>query len=274
MSRRITLVAAVNSREILEKNLLASPCLQSPHPHQILVQEGFSSASKAYNDAIGKSRNDLIVFAHQDIILPNLWLDDLEKALAHLEASDPNWGVLGCYGETLENGGRGYIYSSGRGILGKPFELPAPINTLDEIVLILRKSSGLRFDDTLPSFHMYGADICMAAAKRGLRNYAISAFCIHNTVFNLVLPKEFYDCYKHVQRSRKEFLPIQTTCVRITRFGMPMYKRMLQEFYLRHIRHKRIEAGRESDARQLLEMVSTAQQACLASSRGQVCQRT
>ena len=256
MPRSITLAAAVNSREILNKNLLASPCLQSPHSHQILIQENFSSASKAYNDAIEKSQNDLIVFAHQDMILPNLWLDDLEKALAHLEKNDPNWGVLGCYGETLQSGGRGYIYTSGRGILGTPFEHPTPVNTLDETVLILKRSSGLRFDNTLPSFHMYGVDICMAAAKRGMRSYAISAFCIHNTVFNLVLPKEFYDCYKHVQRTWKEFLPIQTTCVRITKFGTPMYVRKLQEFYLRHIRHKRIGADRETDVRQLLETAS------------------
>lgn len=201
-------MAAANKRELLEKNLLVSPCLQRPHPHQILIQEGFSSASKAYNDAIDKSRNDLVVFAHQDVILPGPWLDSLEKALGYLEVDDPSWGVLGCYGETLADGGRGHIYTSGRGILGAPFERPSRINTLDEIVLILRKSSGLRFDEFLPGFHIYGADICMAAVKLGLKNYAISAFCIHNTVFNLVLPKDFYDCYKHLQRTRKEFLPI------------------------------------------------------------------
>jgi hypothetical protein len=253
--KNVTFASVVNRKDVLENNLMASPCFQGNHSHQVLIQENYSSASKAYNDAIEKSRNDIIVFAHQDMIFPADWLTNLAKALTSLEIEDPNWGVLGCYGEMPGGGGRGYIYSHGLGILGAPFERPTLVHTLDEIVLILRKSSGLRFDDTLPNFHMYGADICMAAAMRGMKSYAISAFCIHNTTFNLVLPKEFYDCYKHVQRTRKELLPIQTTCIRITKFGAPMHVRRLREFYLRHIRNKRVGATRATDARRLLDVV-------------------
>jgi Glycosyltransferase like family len=255
MLENITFAVATNDRGLLQKNLLASPIFQAPHLHQILVQEKFASAAKAYNNAIEKSHNELIVFIHQDMLLPESWLTDLQKALTYLEVEDPQWGVLGCSGMTTNDGGRGYVYSSGLGILGEPFEKPIPVSTLDEIVLIIRKSSGLRFTDSLPSFHMYGADICMAAAKRGMRSYAISAFCIHNTVFNLVLPKDFYDCCRHMQRTWQEFLPIQTTCVRVTKFGLPMYKRRIKEFYLRNFRHKRIGADREADVGRLLETV-------------------
>lgn len=233
-------------------HLLSSPCLQSPHSHQILIQEGFSSASKAYNDAIEKSWNDLIVFAHQDMILPDLWLTDLEKALAHLEVADPNWGVLGCYGETLDCGGRGYIYSSGLGILGAPFEQPAPVHTLDEIVLILRKSSGLKFDYTLPHFHFYGTDICLRAAQKGMKSYAISAFCMHNTQQGFVLPKEFYESCKHIKRVWKDCLPIQTTCIRITKFNFRVYARKLREVYLRYLRRKEIGGAPVQDPLRLL----------------------
>ena len=159
----ITFVAAVNSREILENNFLASPCLQAPHTHQVLIQEGFSSAAKAYNDAIDRSANDLIVFAHQDVLFATAWIADLHRALHALENMDPNWGVLGSYGETLNDHGRGYILSGEQGILGKPFFPPEQVQTLDEIVLILRKSSGLRFDEHLPNFHLHGADICPTA---------------------------------------------------------------------------------------------------------------
>jgi hypothetical protein len=260
MQRALTFAVATNNREILEKNLLASPCFKEPHSHQILAQEGYPSAVQAYNNAIDRSVNDLIVFSHQDILFPESWLTDLEKALAYLESADPNWGVLGCYGRTRDDGDRGYIYSLGLGVLGGPFETPAEIQTLDEIVLIVKKSSGLRFDDSLPDFHMYGTDICMAAAKRGMKSYAIPAFCVHNTTFNLVLPRAFYDCYKHVQRTWSESLPIQTTCIRITKAGLPMYERRLHEFYLRHIRHKRVGATRATDVHQLLESVRATQQ--------------
>ena len=100
------------------------------------------------------------------MIFPEFWLLDLQRALDSLQQTDPEWGVLGCYGVTLDEG-RGYIYSGGLGVMGKPTDRPGPVQTLDEIVLILRKSSGLRFDDRLPHFHFYGADICMTAAARG-----------------------------------------------------------------------------------------------------------
>jgi hypothetical protein len=251
-TKSITFVIAVNNKNVFESNFLASPCLNGAHPHQIIVQEGFSSAPTAYNDAIDRSTNDLVVFAHQDMIFPEHWLLDLQRALDSLQQTDPQWGVLGCYGETLHDNGRGYIYSGGLGIMGKPADRPAPVQTLDEIVLILRKSSGLRFDEGLPHFHFYGADICMAAAARGWKSYAISAFCIHNTQQNLVLPKEFYESYRHVKHRWKDSLPIRTTCVTMTKFDSHMYRKRIHEAYLRFIRRKEIGAYRAKDGRALL----------------------
>jgi glycosyl transferase family 2 len=251
-TKSITFVIAVNNKNVFKSNFLASPCLSGADSQQIIVQEGFSSAATAYNDAIDRSANDLIVFAHQDMIFPEFWLLDLQRALDSLQQTDAQWGVLGCYGETLDDNERGYIYSGGLGIMGKPMDRPAPVQTLDEIVLILRKSSGLRFDEGLPHFHFYGADICMAAAARGLKSYAISAFCIHNTQQNLILPKEFYQSYRHVKHRWKNALPIRTTCVTMTKFDSHMYKKRIRELYLRFIRRKEIGAFRVKDGRTLL----------------------
>src|SRR5882762_7125687 len=115
----ITFVVAVNKREVLENNFLASPCFLKPHSHQMLLQEGFCSAALAYNDAIDKSINDLIVFCHQDIFLPESWLSQLWGALERLKSQDSKWGVLGCSGVTLQGSLRGYVYSSGVGIIGQ-----------------------------------------------------------------------------------------------------------------------------------------------------------
>jgi glycosyltransferase involved in cell wall biosynthesis len=250
---KITFAVAVNNRALFENNFLASPCFPGPHQHQILVQEGFNSASKAYNDAIEKSLNDLIIFCHQDILLPENWLLQLDRALDYLQTTDPGWGVLGPYGKTQDGRGWGHVYSSGRNVIGEPLRQPVPVQTLDEIVLILRKSSGLRFDDHLPHFHFYGADICLRAAKMGMKSYAISAFCIHNTHQPLVLPREFYECCKHFKRAWKAYLPIQTTCIRITRFNLPLHTRRLREVYLRYIRRKLFGGTRTRDPQELLE---------------------
>jgi len=243
----ITFVVPVISKgETLEKNFLSSPCLRDPNNYQVLIQENFSSAAGAFNDAISRSVNDLIVFIHQDILLPNVWLSQLDQALDYLDHFDPNWGVLGCWGATSEDGCKGHIYSSGCA-LGSAFDDPKPIQTLDETVLILRKSSGLRFDENLPHFHLHGSDICLQAKKRGLNSYAISAFCIHNNECTLILPKEFYECYWTFKRKWEASLPIQTPCIRITKLDLPVYIRQLREAYLRYVRHKTSDGSRARD---------------------------
>jgi len=252
----VTFVIAVNNREVFDRNFLASPCLrQAAADHQILAQANFTSAAMAYNDAIDRAKNDLIVFCHQDILLPQFWLAQLERALSQLEERDPNWGVLGSYGKTGDGRGWGHVYSSGRDVIGEPLQLPVEIQTLDEIVLILRKSSGLRFDDSLPHFHLYGTDICLRASRMGMKSYAVSTFCLHNTHQTLVLPKEFYHCCGHIKRVWKECLPIQTTCIRITRLNLPLYSRRLKEFYLRHIRRKEFGGTRVLDPMPLLNEI-------------------
>jgi Glycosyltransferase like family len=251
----ITFIIAVNNREIFENNFCASPCFQGSTNYEFLVQEGFASAALAYNDAITRSSNDLMVFCHQDIILPKDWVLQLQAALTQLQRTDPGWGVLGSYGKTQDGRGWGHVYSSGRDVIGTSFEQPVEIQTLDEIVLILRKSSGLCFDEELPHFHLYGADICLRAAAAGRRSYAISAFCIHNTVQPLVLPKEFYECCKYVRGVWKAKLPIQTTCIRLTTSNLSVYSRRLREFYLRHIRRKEIGGIRSQNPHVLLRFV-------------------
>jgi hypothetical protein len=115
-------------------------------------------------------------------------------------------------------------------VLGVPFKSPALIDTLDEYVLVLRKSSRLRFNEALPRFHFYGTDICMTARKRNINCYAISAYTVHNTSYGLLSP-EFYECYWHIKKRWQEFLPIQTPCIRITKWNKDYCIRRLKAAY-------------------------------------------
>src|SRR5215831_4558017 len=119
-SETITFAVAANNEELLETHFLASPSFRGEHGHQILVQKSFSSATKAYNDAIDRARNDLIVFCHQDIFLPESWLNQLHNAIRQLEILDPNWGVIGPGGITRDGRGQGHLYSTGLGMIGTP----------------------------------------------------------------------------------------------------------------------------------------------------------
>jgi len=93
----------------------------------------------------------------------------------------------------------------------------------------------------------------LRAAKREMKSYAISAFCIHNTQEILILPKEFYECCRHIKKVWKDCLPIQTPCLRITKFNLPLYESKLRGIYLKHIRRKEIGAMRMGNVQQVLE---------------------
>lgn len=212
----LSFVIAVNNEKVFEQNVLASPIFRSGHGHEILVRRGFASAGAAYNDAISAATNDLIVCMHQDIYLPDGWDERLMMSVVSLEGSGEKWGVLGCFGISLEGGPVGHVYSNGlKRELGSP-QPPVRVQSLDEIVLIIRKSSGLQFDEMLPHFHLYGSDLCLESQRMGLRNYAIANFCVHNSLPVIKLPPEFWQCADYLQKKWHRELPIATPCIYIS----------------------------------------------------------
>jgi hypothetical protein len=252
-SNNVTFAVAVNQQQVFEANFLASPCFRQPHSYQILDQRNFTSAASAYNNALENSRNDIVIFAHQDMYFPQSWLLDLEQALSYLQVHDPHWGVLGCYGVTADGQPRGHLYSSGLGVLDEPMDHPVPVRTLDEIVLVVRKSSGLTFDEALPGFHLYGSDLCLRAAEQGMNSYVVPAFCMHNTQMNLVLPADFYACYRHFKRTWRHRLPIHTSCITVSRFNLKCLLRRAREAYITQIRRRKPQVTRLPNPESVLE---------------------
>jgi Glycosyltransferase like family len=257
MTTRITLAVAVNDRVVLEANLLASPALGESSDQQILLQQEYSSAAQAYNHAIDQSTNDLMVFLHQDMYLPAGWFARLAICIAQLDRKDSSWGVAGCWGTTRTGAGFGHVYSPGVEVLGGRFDDPEQVQALDEIVLVMRRSRGLRFDEGLGHFHFYGADLCLQAQARGMRAYAISDFCIHNANYQLVLPREFYDGYRYMKRKWRAQLPVHTPCVRISRFDRDLRERKMQEFF-RRVRGRLIGQFRSQDPAGLYERLQSS----------------
>lgn len=208
---RFTLAAAVNDPAILRNNLLASPSL--PSEAQIAIEEGHPTGGAAYNAALDDAEHEIVIIAHQDIYLPRGWFRVLADSLAKLERTDPNWGVLGVYGVGMDRGHLGHVYSTGRKVgLGQPFTGVAEVLSLDEIILIMRKSSGLRFDAELPGFHLFGTDICTTARKAGMKSYVVPAYCLHNSRGIGLLPSDFWTSYRYLRRKWRADLPLYATC--------------------------------------------------------------
>lgn len=216
----LTFVLAVNNEELFRNCFLRSPDLDLGV--DIVVQKGFSSAALAYNSGIQRAKNDTVVLVHQDVYLPEGWMGRVQRTIELITLQDPNWGVLGVWGVQKDGGRAGYVYWQAP--YGDHFEGGIEVATLDELLLIVRRSSGLLFDDALGGFHMYGADICLEARRRGMKCYAISALCIHNATGYKVLPMQFWNAYMFMRRKWKKYLPLKTTCIEITRWCWPMIR--------------------------------------------------
>ena len=234
-----TVVAAVNNDAVSKDSLLRSPDI--PLVREVLVQRGSSTAGEAYNSGMKASASDVIVFAHQDVYFPQGWFGSVARSIAAISAKDPDWGILGVYGISLTGAEAGHLYSTGlRRVLGCPFEDPLEVSTLDEVVLVVRRSAGLEFDEKLPGFHLYGADICLEARRKRLKCYAISAFCVHNSNGLDQLPLSYSRAYFYMRDKWRNQLPIRTPCMVISRWGLPLF---------RHNLESRLARNRKSGAR-------------------------
>ena len=142
------------------------------------------SAAQALNIGIKKARANIVVLCHQDVIFFQNWIEMLFERIKEIESKDKNWGVLGTAGIDTADNTLGVVYN-----VGGSFEWRSTtrstyrsMQTLDEHCMILRKDSNLRFDEqNFDGFHFYGADICLNAISRGMKNYGILCPLVHNS---------------------------------------------------------------------------------------------
>lgn len=252
-----SLVVAVSDEAVLQTTLLASPAIDSRC--QVIRKSGFDCAGSAYNSGLSEATSQIVVFAHQDVYLPEGWTASLARALQTLATSDTNWGVLGVFGVShgVESKMRGHCYSTGlKRVLGAPFYSPIEARVLDELLLIVRRSSGLKFDDRLPAFHLYGADVCLQASAKGLKSYIIPAFCIHNSNGVRYLPLKYWQAYLYMRRKWWNSLPVLTCCSTISKSFRPIAAQVVSDVRQR-LDNKRVVGSRCDDVAALHRMIAS-----------------
>lgn len=223
MTAPFVIACASNSDAILSSNLAASPILAGGiHLH---VERGAPTAAIAYNRALAATDAEIVVFAHHDVYLPKGWDALLLARLAELASHDPNWALAGAYGVAPDYRQFGPVWTSSLGqIIGRVPMQPEPVQSFDEMLIVLRRSSGLHFDPDQPGWHMYGTDIVCAARAAGKGAYAIGLPCIHNDRFHGALGADFTESYRWMQRKWPTFLPIQTPVTKISRSGLHLMR--------------------------------------------------
>lgn len=213
------LVCASHSDAILSANLARSPLLAT---HVLHVERGAPSAAIAYNGALDATSSPVVVFAHHDVYLPEGWETLLHARLAELPA---DWAVFGCFGIGLDGAHIGPVWSSSLGmIVGRVPMVPVPVQAFDELLIVLRRDSGLRFDESLPGWHMYGTDIVQTARAAGRGAYAGALPCIHNDRYHDSLGADFDEAYRFMQKKWAGVLPLRTPITKISRSGLHLMR--------------------------------------------------
>ena len=224
------LICASHSDEILNANLARSPMITEGRV-PLHLERNAPSAAVAYNRAIDATTADILIFAHHDVYLPRGWENLLTRRLRELEARDPNWALYGPFGVGLDASHIGPVWSSSIGlIVGRVPTAPAEVQSFDEMVIVMRRSAGLRFDETLPGWHMYGTDIVTTARTAGLRAYAGALPTIHNDRYHDHLRDDFVACYTAMRRKWHDRLPLRTPIIKISRSGLHLYKNRWQDY--------------------------------------------
>lgn len=181
------------------------------------------SAAQALNLGWARARGDLVVFCHDDVVFPPDWLRWLREGIERVEALDGGapWAVLGPMGRAGKAWRGRASGPDGVETLHPP--LPAAVETLDELCLIVPRSLPLRFDEALGGFHLYGVDLCIAAIEAGRSVWAIEAPLQHFSSTRH-RPPDYHVVKRRLQRKwrwgrRRVGRSVGTTCGRI-RFGL------------------------------------------------------
>lgn len=167
----VSVVTLVNDKSLYDKMV----CGSIPLDYELIPIYKARSAAQGLNLGIQKASNDLIICCHQDVSFPENFNNTLQEQLKLIGG---DFGVVGTFGMGLEYRPSGNIYNPHPKKLAGGV-LPCQALSLDEHCLILRRSSGLLFDESYSGFHMYGADICLQAFEKSLTNYIIDSGVNH-----------------------------------------------------------------------------------------------
>jgi len=142
-----SVVACVSDQELLCRAL--GSCLEraQDEPVELIVIDNAGnrySVPQALNLGAARAHGEILVFLHQDVLLPPGWFGRLSDQIRTVEALFGSWGVLGVFGVSL----RGWMVGHVQDPHGyrKWGRLPCRVQSLDEVCLAIRRESGLRFD--------------------------------------------------------------------------------------------------------------------------------
>ena len=164
----ISYITCTNNHEILNKCLL--PSIKLDWEDELVVVENPKSIAEGYNTGIDQAKHKIKCFIHHDIILTNPILLRM-NLMSYCTQDIGIVGVIRCKNNTVpwwEGDTIGSVVDTRKGIIwfdkGKDY-----CESLDGIVLATYQD--VRFDESIPGFHLYDQDICKQMTNQGLQNF-------------------------------------------------------------------------------------------------------
>lgn len=223
---QVCIVCASNDEECLTRNLMASPMIAEGGV-PVHVERGAPSASIAYNRGLDATTAPYVIFAHQDVYFPPHWEEKLAATIARLDTEHPEWALVAPFGMSLDSRHIGDVWSTSQSDrVGAPVSAPTEVQSFDELVIVLRRDTGIRFDEKLPLYHLYGTDIVQIARAAAKGAYVADLPVVHNDGFHEKLRADFTAGYTYVRRKWRHALPLRTPVVKIRWHGLdlPYYR--------------------------------------------------
>jgi hypothetical protein len=218
--RPIVAVCATNDEAVLAANLLRSEPIRANRVTLELVR-GASSASGAFAGLRSRFPDHILVFVHQDVLLPKGWDVRLRDQLSILPSS---WAVAGVCGIGMDNRVHAHVWSTGlQRVLGGPLE-PSTCLSLDEVLLVLRTETGVDFDPQMPGFHLYGTDLVLTALRDGFDAFCLDMPILHNSRSVAHLDAGYRAAYRYIANKWKTELPLQTCVVDVRASLLPVHR--------------------------------------------------
>jgi hypothetical protein len=229
-TRTLQFVTCASRVEVVQRRLLASPCLQSGG-YPLAIHFNMASAAQGFNTSMQacmaqQSASQWLVWLHQDVVLPAGWDALFLAGIAQAQQQFKQLAVVGVYGIAgagAQTSRAGHVLDRGAD-LHEPTALPCLVDSLDELLFAVRIDSGLMLDPAL-GFDFYATDLVLQAQARGLQSAAVHAPCEHwsdTLSMGAIAPT----VVERIKQSAQVFeckwearLPVTTPCFDIARKG-------------------------------------------------------
>jgi hypothetical protein len=210
------LICCYNNQNTLDSQLAASLDRQTMACERIWVdnrQKQFSCAAEALNWGCRRAGGDLLIVAHQDLIIED---SEFLRRLVDLYSTLPSPAIAGLAGRNSEGILSNITHGDARKPVGKiRVQTPQAVQTLDELLLVIPKSmfaEGLAFDEkTCDGWHFYGVDLCLTATRLGIQSYVLP-LSLHHASRGDLSTAYIRGLWRVTRKHHGNFAKIYTTC--------------------------------------------------------------